>query len=146
MGNFEVMVAGRSVLGIGAEFTYIVVPVLVTRWFAGKEVSLALGIAQCLPFLVSASTGYYIPHLSMHGLAIVFGLGAAVCVISWYGGSKLIGLNFNALDSEEAEEASSSFDLKDIFSLSQGVYIHLADSMINFAAISTLINIGSKEL
>ena len=85
--NFIVMVIGRGIFGIGSEMAYVVIPTLVTRWFLGKELSLELGFSQCFPFLVSYSTGFFVPSLySKYGFGYTFGLGAATCLISLIGG------------------------------------------------------------
>ena len=92
--NFVIMVIGRTIFGVGSEFTFIVVPVLVTKWFAGREVAQALGISQCFPFIISASTGYIIPSFyEIFGLAKTFCFGVVFCLVSSYGGMKLNKLN-----------------------------------------------------
>src|SRR5271169_6142966 len=43
-GNFYLMVAGRAVLGLGAESQIVAVTTALARWFKGKELSFAFGI------------------------------------------------------------------------------------------------------
>ena len=43
-GNFATMVAGRSILGFGAESQIVAVTTALARWFKGKELSFAFGI------------------------------------------------------------------------------------------------------
>src|SRR5271165_6171631 len=43
-GNFYTMVAGRAVLGLGAESQIVAVTTALARWFKGKELSFAFGI------------------------------------------------------------------------------------------------------
>src|SRR5271169_6804254 len=43
-GNFYLMVAGRAVVGLGAESQIVAVTTALARWFKGKELSFAFGI------------------------------------------------------------------------------------------------------
>jgi len=43
-GNFHTMVAGRAILGFGAESQIVAVTTALARWFKGKELSLAFAI------------------------------------------------------------------------------------------------------
>ncbi len=43
-GSFTTMVAGRTLLGLGAESQIVAVTVALARWFKGKELSFAFGI------------------------------------------------------------------------------------------------------
>lgn len=52
-GNFYVMVAGRTVLGLGAESQIVAVTVALARWFKGKELSFAFGINLTIARLAS---------------------------------------------------------------------------------------------
>ena len=54
-GNFPVMVAGRTLLGLGAESQIIAVTTALAKWFKGKELSFAFGINLTLARLASVS-------------------------------------------------------------------------------------------
>src|SRR6516164_8991888 len=43
-GSFTTMVAGRAILGLGAESQIVAVTTALARWFKGKELSFAFGI------------------------------------------------------------------------------------------------------
>jgi MFS family permease len=84
------MVLGRGIFGIGAEWTYVAVPLIVFKWFKGKEVTQALGIAQCFPYLVSYSTGSIIPpYFKKYGFTQTFALGSLFCFASLMAGLKV---------------------------------------------------------
>ncbi len=52
-GSFSLMVAGRTVVGLGAESQIVAVTVALARWFKGKELSFAFGINLTIARLAS---------------------------------------------------------------------------------------------
>ena len=54
-GNFPVMVAGRTVLGLGAESMIVAVTTALAKWFKGKELSFAFGVNLTLARLASVA-------------------------------------------------------------------------------------------
>lgn len=54
-GNFAVMVAGRTVLGLGAESLIVAVTTALAKWFKGKELSFAFGINLTIARLASVA-------------------------------------------------------------------------------------------
>jgi MFS family permease len=54
-GNFATMIAGRTVLGLGAESMTVAVVTALARWFKGKELSFAFGINLTLSRLASVA-------------------------------------------------------------------------------------------
>ena len=54
-GSFPVMVAGRTVLGLGAESMIVCVTTALAKWFKGKELSFAFGVNLTLARLASVA-------------------------------------------------------------------------------------------
>ena len=54
-GDFATMVAGRTVLGLGAESMIVAVTTALAKWFKGKELSFAFGINLTLSRLASVA-------------------------------------------------------------------------------------------
>src|SRR2546427_5725122 len=54
-GSFVTMVAGRTVLGLGAESMIVAVTTALAKWFKGKELSFAFGINLTLSRLASVA-------------------------------------------------------------------------------------------
>ncbi len=54
-GNAAVMIAGRTVLGLGAESMIVAVTVALAKWFKGKELSFAFGINLTVARLASVA-------------------------------------------------------------------------------------------
>src|SRR6516162_5948334 len=52
-GNFPLMLAGRAILGFGAESQIVAVTTALARWFKGKELSFAFGINLTIARLAS---------------------------------------------------------------------------------------------
>lgn len=54
-GNFLTMVAGRTVLGLGAESMIVAVTTALAKWFKGKELSFAFGVNLTIARLASVA-------------------------------------------------------------------------------------------
>jgi MFS family permease len=54
-GNAGVMIAGRTVLGLGAESMIVAVTTVLAKWFKGKELSFAFGINLTIARLASVA-------------------------------------------------------------------------------------------
>lgn len=54
-GRFAVMIAGRAVLGLGAESLIVAVTTALAKWFKGKELSFAFGINLTIARLASVA-------------------------------------------------------------------------------------------
>src|SRR5712692_5373819 len=54
-GNVGLMIAGRTVLGLGAESMIVAVTVALAKWFKGKELSFAFGINLTIARLASVA-------------------------------------------------------------------------------------------
>jgi MFS family permease len=54
-GSFPLMVAGRTVLGLGAESLIVAVTTALAKWFKGKELSFAFGINLTIARLASVA-------------------------------------------------------------------------------------------
>ena len=52
-GSFSLMVAGRTIVGLGAESQIVAVTTAMARWFKGKELSFAFGINLTIARLAS---------------------------------------------------------------------------------------------
>src|SRR5215471_9447069 len=54
-GSFVTMVAGRTVLGLGAESMIVAVTTALAKWFKGKELSFAFGVNLTIARLASVA-------------------------------------------------------------------------------------------
>ena len=59
--NFNLMVVGRVIYGIGCESMYVGQSVILTEWFINYELQLAMGMSSCVPLLGSFLGGAVVP-------------------------------------------------------------------------------------
>jgi MFS family permease len=100
-GSFATMVAGRTVLGLGAESMIVAVTTALAKWFKGKELSFAFGVTLTISRLASvaadnsptwANSAFYPQGPSgppyWRGpllIAVTAGLLSLICsVVYWY--------------------------------------------------------------
>ncbi len=94
-GSFGTMVAGRTVLGLGAESMIVAVTTALAKWFKGKELSFAFGINLTIARLASVAAdnsprwghSFFYPNgdsapPSWQGPLTVAVVAGAICVIA----------------------------------------------------------------
>jgi len=80
------MIAGRVVFGLGGESMSVAQSAIVSKWFKGKELAMALGLNLSISRLGSVINGIVVPqiynehHLNQLGIALL--VGFFVCVFS----------------------------------------------------------------
>jgi predicted MFS family arabinose efflux permease len=81
--NFEVMIIGRLVSGIGAILLNVLVTKMVTDWFAGQRIVLAMGILiSSWPLGIAIALLIMGPLAESFGLSLAFSAPVALCSIS----------------------------------------------------------------
>ena len=84
--SLGIMIAGRVVFGLGGESLSAAQSAIVSKWFKGKELAMALGLNISISRMGSVVNGIVIPqiynstHLDRLGLALL--VGFFVCVFS----------------------------------------------------------------
>lgn len=122
VGNqaFIIAIVGRVIFGLGGESLNVCQSTIVSRWFIGNELSLALGINISISRLGSVFNNY-----SMPPIANAFGLGEALmfgfmlCVMSFICGIVLTRFenHANKVDNEDGglrEDEKEEFHWRDI--------------------------------
>jgi len=83
MGNYWVAVVGRFVFGLGGESLSVTQSTYTSKWFKGKELAFAFGIALSFSRVGSAVNFNVTPWLTKHwGLDIAIWIGMGACMIS----------------------------------------------------------------
>jgi predicted MFS family arabinose efflux permease len=101
--NYEVMVIGRLVSGTGAVLLNVLVTKMVTDWFAGQHIVLAMGIlVSSWPFGIALALLTMAPLAEAYGLAWAFTSPVVLCSISIL----LIAVIYSPPDTS-ADEANS---------------------------------------
>ena len=123
---FIIAIIGRVVFGLGGESLNVCQSTIVSRWFIGKELSLALGINISVSRLGSVFNNYSMPPMADHislGWALFFGF--VLCVLSFISGYILTLFEKHAVkvDNEDGglkDDEKEEFHFRDIkdFSIS----------------------------
>ena len=61
--NFEMMLAGRVLFGVGCESMYVGQSTLVSSWFINYELPLAISMISCIPLCGSFLNGAIVPSV-----------------------------------------------------------------------------------
>jgi MFS family permease len=82
--DFNMILFGRFVFGLGGESLMVSLLTLLTSWFEGKELAFSLGLMFSFARLGSASNAWVSPSIAYDkGVAIVFWFGALLCFFSF---------------------------------------------------------------
>jgi len=86
--NYNLMLAGRVIYGFGGESLGVAQSVLISKWFKGKELALALGATLCFSRLGSSFNSFFSPMVYgwFHEVYAPFLVGAFFCVFSFISG------------------------------------------------------------
>ena len=85
------MLAGRVLYGAGCESLYVTQTTILTHWFHGNGMSLALTalvVSSRLSSVVNSIAGPYMPSPQF-----AFGVGFVLCVASWFCALALVKLH-----------------------------------------------------
>eukprot|EP00744_Colponema_vietnamica_P012638 GILI01017733.1.p1 GENE.GILI01017733.1~~GILI01017733.1.p1 ORF type:complete len:506 (-),score=112.11 GILI01017733.1:620-2137(-) len=110
VNSFPVMLLGRVVFGLGGESLTVAQSAVVTQWFRGKELALALGLNLSIARLGSVLNNASEPWIvSSSSLSIGLWVGFILCLFSL-----LAGLFLCLLDSKaEKEEGKGSYSTQE---------------------------------
>jgi len=127
-GSFSTMVAGRSLLGLGAESQIVAVTVALARWFKGKELSFAFGINLTIARLASIAAdnsptwakSAFFPH-GVNAqpswqrplmLAVVAGFLSVACAVVYWAMESYADTHYHLGESGEPDKLSFRAGLK----------------------------------
>ena len=137
--KYEVMLAGRFVLGIGAEPMIVAAITALAKWFRGKELSLAFGINLSISRLGSASadwsTSFAAPLYAnwqdpLWLATAIAGVAVSMALLYWM--LERRAENHYQLGAEGAHEKLS---LKDLFSFPKSFWYVVALCVVFYSAI-----------
>jgi len=81
--NYNLMLVGRFIFGLGGENMSVAQSAIVTTWFKGLEMNFALGFNISVSRLGSVIMGFTVPPMyKNHGLGFALWVGFAICVAS----------------------------------------------------------------
>lgn len=82
--NFGLLLLGRTIFGVGGESLAVAQARLVTHWFVGKELALAIGLNLSIARIGTVVNNVLSPLVARrHSVPAAFWLGFASCVVSF---------------------------------------------------------------
>lgn len=142
---YWVMVLGRFVFGLGGECLSVSQSSVIAKWFAGKELSFALGLTICVARLGSSLNSLLSPKIYnwTGDLYAPFLVGTFLCVFSWIMGIVLGNIDKKADDQEGAQNdaaATDKINLSDLKKFSRLYYLLLFNCFFLYGAFFGLTN------
>jgi len=150
--NFELMVLGRFVFGLGGESLTVTQLPLLAKWFKGGELAFAYGLAKCAVRLGKSANSFLTPkiYLWTNSLSAPLFVGLILSLISLISG--LIFCHFDRkadekeLLSSSSSLSSSKIDWKGIKSFPRIFYLMLTSYACLYAVIQGFSNLLNKLL
>lgn len=106
--NFNMLLAGRVIFGMGGECMGVAQSSIVSKWFKGKELSFALGLNMSVSRLGSVVNAAIVPAVyESSGLGVALLVGFLICVFSLANAFGLVCLDRKAETKEDREEAKN---------------------------------------
>lgn len=146
---FIVAIIGRVIFGLGGESLNVCQSTVVSRWFIGKELSLALGINISVSRLGSVFNNYSMPPMADAtnlGWALTFGF--FLCVLSWFSGLVLTFFekHANKVDNEDGglkDDEKEEFHWRDIKDFSLSFWLIAANCVFTYIGLFCFNNISN---
>lgn len=146
------MIAGRFVFGLGGECMSVGQSAVISNWFKGKELALALGLNLTFARLASVFGGVIIPRLiSADGGLInsVMWVGFGICLFSLLAGIILVLIDAYA-DRHDKKDLSVSeddkFKWRDLMEFELPFWLVCASCVFVYMSIFPFIQISSTFL
>lgn len=146
---FIVAIAGRVIFGLGGESLNVCQSTVVSRWFIGKELSLALGLNISISRLGSVFNNYSMPPMAdaiSLGWALFFGF--ILCVISFICGVVLTFFETHAnkvdnVDGGLKDDEKEEFHWSDIKKFSSSFWLIVANCLFTYIGLFCFNNISN---
>ena len=149
------MLAGRVLFGLGGESMSVAQSAIVSKWFKGKELAMALGLNLSISRLGSVINGIVIPriynddHMDTLGFALL--IGFFVCIFSLICAFLLTAMDKLAdkkdgVDDSKVTNDDEKFRWSDIKTFNKSFWIICASCVLTYTAIFPFIQFVSKML
>jgi len=129
--NFNLMILGRFIFGIGSETLTSSQTVITSKWFVGKELAFSFGVTLCVARLGSASNSVMSPLIyewSDNKIYFPLFVGLVLCIVSFLCALPLCALDKKADDIEgeyAVKEITEKFSCRDLKSFTLIFYLML---------------------
>lgn len=142
--DFNLMVLGRVIIGVGSESLNVAQSTLLTMWFKGREQTFALGVSLCVARIGSATNSSITPMIYNATKSLGFcSLIGLFCVI----GSAIPGLILVCMQRKYLSKLSLGSDkisIRDIKSFNLSVWLLFFNAIICFQSYFSFFNIANK--
>jgi len=146
---FIIAIIGRVIFGLGGESLSVCQSTIISRWFVGKELSLALGINISVSRLGSVFNNYSMPPFAEAtnlGWALFFGF--VLCIISFICGAILTWFEkyANKIDNEDGglkDDEKEEFHWSDIKEFSMSFWLIAANWVFTYIGLFCFNNISN---
>jgi len=106
--NFELMLAGRVIFGMGGESMGVAQSAMVSVWFKGKELAFALGLNMSMARLGSVANAAIVPSVyDDSGLGMALAVGFLICLFSLANAMGLVWLDRKAEKTNPNSESAA---------------------------------------
>ena len=139
--NFELMLAGRVIFGMGGESMGVAQSAMVSVWFKGKELAFALGLNMSMARLGSVANAAIIPSVyDDSGLGMALAVGFLICLFSLANAMGLVWLDRKAEKTNPNSESAAvaedeKFKWSDIWSFNASYWLLTGSCVITYMTI-----------
>lgn len=150
--NFDMMLAGRIIFGMGGESMCVAQSSIVSTWFKGKELAFALGINMSITRLGAVLNSAIVPSIyDSNGLGPALMLGFLICCFSLANAFGLVYLDKKAEDANPESEVArvaeeEKFSWSDLYSFDKSFWILTGSCVLTYMSIFPYIQVASDLL
>jgi len=150
--NYDMMIAGRVIFGMGGESMGVAQSAVVSSWFKGKELAFALGINLSIARIGSVLNSVIVPSVyETQGLGPALAIGFFVCCFAF---CNSLGLSYIDRKAEEANPKTElaviseeeKFKWSDLYSFNISFWLLTASCVITYMSIFPFIQVASDLL
>jgi MFS family permease len=146
--NFNLMLTGRIIYGLGGECMTVAQSTITANWFKGKELNLAMGANLALARLGAVLAGVVVPAVyNDGGLGNAFAVGFGICIFSFFNAIGIVYMD-RAAEKEEGSENKVSdedkFQWSDLKNLGCEFWILTMSCMLTYMSVFPYNQISSK--
>lgn len=147
--KFGLMLAGRVIFGLGGECMSVSQSTIVSNWFKGKELALALGLNISVSRLGSVWNSNVIPgYYDEHGLGWALMFGFLICVFSLFNALGIACVDKYAESKQTAAQKAKLADsekasLKDVLKFKLPYWLLTGSCVVTYMSIFPYLQVVS---
>ena len=141
--SFAMMIVGRTIFGLGGENMQVGINSLISRWFAGKELALAIGITMTFTRLGNVANLSTTPSVyEEYGLGPALAIGLVLCFICI-----LVSFVIAHIDKKsEQQTQNETFKWSDLANFDASYWLLTVSCVSIYSTVYPYLQIGSDLL